>query len=77
MSSDTEEGLQFESESESESGSEATGSDEVVLESENLQVSYGKVTALRGLDVTVTEGEIVSLIGPNGAGKTTLVQPRE
>ena len=75
MSTDTDEDFQFESESESESesefGSEATGSDEVVLESENLQVSYGKVTALRGLDVTVTEGDIVSLIGPNGAGKTT------
>ena len=69
MSTDTDEDFQFESES--ESGSEATGSDEVVLESENLQVSYGKVTALRGLDVTVTEGDIVSLIGPNGAGKTT------
>ena len=73
MSTDTDEDFEFESESESESesGSEATGSDEVVLESENLQVSYGKVTALRGLDVTVTEGDIVSLIGPNGAGKTT------
>ena len=59
MSTDTDEDFQFESESESESGSEATGSDEVVLESENLQVSYGKVTALRGLDVTVTEGDIV------------------
>ena len=73
MSTDTDEDFQFESESESESGSEseATGSDEVVLESENLQVTYGKVTALRGPDVTVTEGDIVSLIGPNGAGKTT------
>ena len=42
-----------------------------VLEAEDLRVSYGKVTALRGLDLEVLEGEIVSLIGPNGAGKTT------
>jgi branched-chain amino acid transport system ATP-binding protein len=42
-----------------------------VLETEKLAVSYGKVQALRGVDVTVREGEIVSLIGPNGAGKTT------
>ena len=62
---DAEEGFNF------ESGSETAESNEVVLESENLQVSYGKVTALRGIDMTVTEGEIVSLIGPNGAGKTT------
>ncbi len=49
----------------------AGGEPDTVLEAEDLQVSYGKVTALRGLDVTITEGEIVSLIGPNGAGKTT------
>jgi branched-chain amino acid transport system ATP-binding protein len=42
-----------------------------VLEADDVHVSYGKVTALRGLDLTVKEGEIVSLIGPNGAGKTT------
>ena len=42
-----------------------------VLEAEDVRVSYGKVTALRGLDLEVREGEIVSLIGPNGAGKTT------
>jgi len=44
---------------------------DTVLEAEDLRVSYGKVTALRGLEVHVDEGEIVSLIGPNGAGKTT------
>jgi branched-chain amino acid transport system ATP-binding protein len=50
---------------------ETTERRDTVLEAEDLRVSYGKVTALRGLDVIVEEGEIVSLIGPNGAGKTT------
>lgn len=66
MSTDT--GDEFEFESGSEAGTESR---ETVLEARDLQVSYGKVTALRGLDLTVEEGEIVSLIGPNGAGKTT------
>lgn len=40
----------------------------------NLRKSYGKgkVTALRGLDFDVHEGEIYGIIGPDGAGKTTL-----
>ena len=52
-----------------ETASRSTG--KPVLEAENLSVSYGKVNALRELDLTIREGEIVSLIGPNGAGKTT------
>jgi branched-chain amino acid transport system ATP-binding protein len=42
-----------------------------LLEVENLSMSFGKLQALSALDLTVTEGEILSLIGPNGAGKTT------
>ncbi|WP_255151459.1 ABC transporter ATP-binding protein [Halorarius halobius] len=49
---------------------EPTGSREV-LTAEGLRVSYGQVTALRGIDLHVEENEIVGLIGPNGAGKTT------
>jgi len=36
--------------------------------------SFGKVEALRGVDLTVAEGTILGLLGPNGAGKTTLVR---
>jgi branched-chain amino acid transport system ATP-binding protein len=36
-------------------------------------VRYGVVTAVRGVDLRVNEGEIVSIVGPNGAGKTSLI----
>lgn len=42
-----------------------------MLEIRGLDVRYGGVQALRGLDLTVAEGEIVALLGNNGAGKTT------
>jgi branched-chain amino acid transport system ATP-binding protein len=45
----------------------------VVLEVDDLSVSYGKVEALHGLSIRVHRGEIVTVIGPNGAGKTTLL----
>jgi len=38
-----------------------------------LQVSYGKVTALQGIDLELEPGQPVALLGPNGAGKTTLI----
>lgn len=53
------------------SGTEPDATGETVLRARDLRVSYGKIAALRGLDLTVESGEIVSLIGPNGAGKTT------
>jgi branched-chain amino acid transport system ATP-binding protein len=42
-----------------------------LLEVENLHTFYGKIHALKGISLSVEEGEIVTLIGGNGAGKTT------
>lgn len=44
-----------------------------MLEIKNLNVHYGVIQALKGVDLEVKDGEIVSLIGANGAGKTTLL----
>jgi branched-chain amino acid transport system ATP-binding protein len=44
-----------------------------LLEVSGLIVRYGVVTAVRGVDLRVNEGEIVSIVGPNGAGKTSLI----
>jgi branched-chain amino acid transport system ATP-binding protein len=44
-----------------------------VLDVSGLEVAYGKVEAIRGLDLTVGENEIVALLGNNGAGKSTTV----
>ncbi|UXM93127.1 ABC transporter ATP-binding protein [Paenarthrobacter sp. JL.01a] len=38
-----------------------------------LHKSFGKVQAVRGLDLTVQQGEVVAFLGPNGAGKTTTI----
>lgn len=44
-----------------------------LLEIKGVKSFYGNIMALRGVDVTVNEGEIVTLIGANGAGKSTLM----
>jgi len=46
----------------------------LALEVRNLAKRYGATAALRGVDLTVGEGELVGLLGPNGAGKSTLVK---
>ena len=45
-----------------------------LLQIENLHVYYGHIHALKGLELTVEQGEIVTLIGSNGAGKTTTLR---
>jgi ABC-2 type transport system ATP-binding protein len=45
----------------------------MAVETKNLTKLYGKTKALKGLDFTLNEGEIMVLLGPNGSGKTTLL----
>ena len=42
-----------------------------LLQLRGIETFYGKIQALRGIDLDVNEGEIVTLIGANGAGKST------
>lgn len=44
------------------------------IEVRGLIKSYGDVPAVRGIDLTIEEGEVFALLGPNGAGKTTTVE---
>ena len=45
-----------------------------MLRAENLRTNYGRVEALRGIDLIVEEGEILTIIGANGAGKSTTLR---
>ena len=51
-----------------------TSSTEPVLAIADLRKSYGKLQAVRGVNLTIAPREIVGLLGPNGAGKSTLFQ---
>ncbi len=48
--------------------------EETALMTQGLKKSYGKVRALRGVDLEVQRGEIFGYLGPNGAGKTTTIR---
>ena len=47
---------------------------EILLKVSGLRVAYGGIQAVKGVDMEVCEGELVSLIGSNGAGKTTTMK---
>ncbi len=46
----------------------------MLLEVRNLQVRYGRITALYDFDLAIEEGTVVTVLGANGAGKTTLLK---
>jgi branched-chain amino acid transport system ATP-binding protein len=46
----------------------------MILEIKDLEVSYGKIRAIKGISLVVNQGEVVVLVGANGAGKTTLLK---
>lgn len=49
-------------------------SDKILLSLENLNVSYGGIKAVKGINLEVPEGKVVTLIGANGAGKSTILR---
>jgi branched-chain amino acid transport system ATP-binding protein len=52
----------------------ANGTSTPILEIEDIHTYYGSIHALKGISLTVNEGEIVTLLGANGAGKTTTLR---
>ncbi len=54
--------------------SNATEGLPATIEVRGLRKSYGDVEAVRGIDLSVSKGEVFALLGPNGAGKTTTVE---
>jgi lipoprotein-releasing system ATP-binding protein len=45
-----------------------------MIEIKNIKKSFGSLQVLKGIDLSIGKGEIVSIVGPSGAGKTTLLQ---
>jgi len=49
-------------------------SNAIAIQAQGLVKNYGRVKALRGVDLTVQQGEIFGFLGPNGSGKTTTIR---
>jgi len=47
---------------------------ELLLELKDLHVSYGAITAIKGINIKVYKGEVITILGANGAGKTTTLR---
>ena len=47
---------------------------EKMIEIQGITKSFGELQVLKGIDLTINKGEVVSIVGPSGAGKTTLLQ---
>jgi len=47
---------------------------DILLKVEDLHVSYGAIKAIKGIDIYVNRGEVVTILGANGAGKTTTLR---
>ena len=45
-----------------------------MIEIQGIKKSFGSLEVLKGIDLTIDRGEVVSIVGPSGAGKTTLLQ---
>ena len=45
-----------------------------MISGKNIHKSYGSLEVLKGIDLEINKGEIVSIVGASGAGKTTLLQ---
>lgn len=46
----------------------------MIIQAKNISKSYGNLQVLKGVDIEISEGEVVSIVGRSGAGKTTALQ---
>ena len=45
-----------------------------MIDLKNIRKSFGSLEVLKGIDLHIDKGEVVSIVGPSGAGKTTLLR---